>query len=133
MFAKGLSNQSGTVYSRPFGCSIRRPKQLRIQHYLNGFHTVENIHRLTNSQPIRIRVLPAVASWRRGRKGVLARLTFGSALSLRKSWSLLPPQKVGVLRRSAKRSSKLVLLHATRKELNTLVGSWLRDAPPRDR
>ena len=54
---------------------------------------------------------------------MLARLTLRSALSLRKSWSLLPPQKVGVLRRSAKRSSKLVLLHAIRKELNTLAAS----------
>jgi hypothetical protein len=41
MFAKGLANQSRTVYSRPFGSTIRRPKQFRIQHYLDGFHTVE--------------------------------------------------------------------------------------------
>ena len=42
MFAKGLPNQTGTVYPRPFGRSIRGPKQLRIQHYLNGFHIVED-------------------------------------------------------------------------------------------
>jgi|SRR5271157_982654 len=42
MFAKGLPNQRGTVYPRPFGRSIRGPKQLRIQHYLDGFHTVED-------------------------------------------------------------------------------------------
>src|SRR5271166_6218404 len=42
MFAQGLPNQRGPVYPRPFGRSIRGPEQLRIQDYLNSFHTVEN-------------------------------------------------------------------------------------------
>src|SRR5271157_6231597 len=42
MFAKGLPNQRGTVDPRPFGRSVGGPKQLRIQHYLDGFHIVED-------------------------------------------------------------------------------------------
>jgi hypothetical protein len=41
VFAKGFANESRTVDSRPFGSSIRGPKQFRIQHHLDGFHTVE--------------------------------------------------------------------------------------------
>ncbi len=42
VFAKGVANQSGTVHSRPLSGSVRRAKQLRIQHHLNGFHTVDD-------------------------------------------------------------------------------------------
>src|SRR6266567_2905422 len=43
MFSKRLANQRRTVHSRPPGRSIRSPKQFRIQHHLDGFHTVEDI------------------------------------------------------------------------------------------
>ena len=42
VLAKGLANKGGTVYSRPFGGSIRGSKQFRIQNHLDGFHTVED-------------------------------------------------------------------------------------------
>ena len=43
MFSKRLANQRRTVHSRPPRRSIRSPKQFRIQHHLDGFHTVEDI------------------------------------------------------------------------------------------
>ena len=75
MFAKGLSNQRGTVYSRPFGCSIRRPKQLRIQHYLDGFHVVEDT---PQSDPQSTGPTPGCNGWRRRRTSVKSWLVVAS-------------------------------------------------------
>lgn len=85
VFAKGLAYQSRTVYSRPFGSSIRGPKQFRIQHDLDGFHTVEYTPQL-GQQSIRrsadfrggIESHPADEFWADGEKAIWERLHYRS-------------------------------------------------------